>query len=307
MSPRSPHLATMAAHPTTPTHSTLLDSNSFFESAIDFFPASIYITTSSKVDNAYDLKYKKGGNKESKDVGRIKNKLNSKLNKAKKYSEEGLSFGTVGKKRQREHEENEAEAEASSDEFNSSSSKTPTNPPPSIPAAAAAAAAADPTLGKMELLRIKLQNKIAAQKSARGITPDEATLGANTTGASKRAARRKRKDDLKKHHAKKGKGKGENSKKEKNCLGHSNVAGGADTDTDAANVVAEHVEAAATATATKKVAVSVKDDLNGIDFGELSGLVKKKVGLTFQHISIHFNPFQYITFIHSYIHIFINS
>ena len=303
----------MAAHPTTPTHSTLLDSNSFFESAIDFFPASIYITTSSKVDNAYDLKYKKGGNKESKDVGRIKNKLNSKLNKAKKYSEEGLSFGTVGKKRQREHEENEAEAEADapSDEFNSSSSKTPTNPPPSIPAAAAAAAAADPTLGKMELLRIKLQNKIAAQKSARGITPDEATLGANTTGASKRAARRKRKDDLKKHHAKKGKGKGENSKKEKNCLGHSNVAGGADTDTDAANVVAEHVEAAATATATatatKKVAVSVKDDLNGIDFGELSGLVKKKVGLTFQHISIHFNPFQYITFIHSYIHIFINS
>jgi len=295
MSPRSPHLATMAAHPTTPTHSTLLDSNSFFESAIDFFPASIYITTSSKVDNAYDLKYKKGGNKESKDVGRIKNKLNSKLNKAKKYSEEGLSFGTVGKKRQREHEENEAEAEASSDEFNSSSSKTPTNPPPSIPAAAAA----DPTLGKMELLRIKLQNKIAAQKSARGITPDEATLGANTTGASKRAARRKRKDDLKKHHAKKG--KGENSKKEKNCLGHSNVAGGADTDTDAANVVAEHVEAAATATATKKVAVSVKDDLNGIDFGELSGLVKKKVGLTFQHISIHFNT------LHSYIHTFIYS
>jgi len=87
------------------TTDTLHSSNVYYESIIGLFDSSIYITTSTTVDNAFDLKYKKGGSKDGKDEGRRANKLR----KREKYSEEGLREGTVGKKRKAEKEAEEAE------------------------------------------------------------------------------------------------------------------------------------------------------------------------------------------------------
>ena len=106
---------------------SLISSNQYYESIISLFDASIYVTTSAPAqDNAFDRKYKKGGNKESKDVKRRENKLR----KRNKYSEEGLTEDTVGKKRKlereqemEEEEEEEGEEEDEQEEASSSSTR----------------------------------------------------------------------------------------------------------------------------------------------------------------------------------------
>ena len=113
----------------------------------------------------------------------------------------------------------------------------------------------------MDLLRQKLQSKIAQKQALRGLSPHSSSSSPTksaATATSKRAARRKRKEDLKNHHQR---------KKEKGGFS------GAEGD-KSGKVVA--VSPLGNGKETKAAQPTVTDDLNSIDFGSMTGLVKKK-------------------------------
>ena len=110
-------------------------------------------------------------------------------------------------------------------------------------------------LSKIELLRQKLQSKIAAKQAQRGGNNEDK----NSSATSKRAARRKRKEELKKHHAKKEKKKGFTA-----------------TATSKPNDVVAISPSGSSNATTPVPTPTVTDDLTSIDFGGITGLVKKK-------------------------------
>ena len=173
--------------------SELESHNAFFDSIVNMIPAKLYVAGAS--DQAYQSKYLKGQNKESKEAKRARNKIA----KREKFDPEKVETTLQVKKRVQMEQEEESSDDDGGDQVVMDDDDDDEAEDIGHREANDQSKSESITLNgnksnasRIEQLRAKLHAKIAEKRSASGISEDGATPS-NTTSpslVSKRAARR---------------------------------------------------------------------------------------------------------------------
>mmetsp|Transcript_58490 Transcript_58490/g.87090 ORF Transcript_58490/g.87090 Transcript_58490/m.87090 type:complete len:445 (-) Transcript_58490:212-1546(-) len=237
--------------------------NAHFDSLVDMIPARFYVSGNTG-DEKYNPKYMKGQHAESKEARRARNKaakiakfdpsksestLDAKRRKAKEEeeldNEEFDSDDDNDLPPDAHEEEDEEEAPPKSQESPKKETNNGKNNENS-------------NMSRIEILRAKLHAKIAEKRASR--PKSENGEAEDAPAISKRAARRAEKQK-----------RVEAAKARKRSAGHSSAENGA-----AAKKYKMEDLGGSKYNADGKAPATVKDDMDGIDFGGISGLATKK-------------------------------
>ena len=249
--------------------SELESHNTYFDSIVNLIPAKLYVAGASG-DDAYNVKYLKGQHKESREARKARNKM-AKVNKF--HPDKMESTLEVKRRMKQEEEEEEDDSENDEDiemsdgdgqeeeeetEKNGGNSSSSNNNNKNGGYAS-----------RIEMLRAKLQAKMAEKRAAAGITADDASVDVDTSApalVSKRAARRAEKRKRKEAAMARNKKKLSSVAETKQPTEQRVVNMGGSTYN------------APTAKSSKKDTTSAADDLATIDYQSLAGLKPKLDG-----------------------------
>lgn len=234
------------------------DSNFFFDSFVDVFPAKLYVAGNTG-DEVYNPKYFKGQHKESKESRRARNKASKRA----KFDPEQAETTTQAKERKDAEDDSDSDDEDDDnveDEEDENENESTNHVKDKVEPSHTSATidnekidkhtAPDPlsNVSRIEALRAKLQAKIAEKRAQRPQANSNDTASAVSKRAARRAEKQKRQEDAKKRKAAATAVK--NGTKTKLKVGGSSNSNGS-------------------------TSMSAQEDLQHLDFGKLAGLNAK--------------------------------